>query len=384
MSRIPIPTSFLTVLCVLVAFSSSAQAQQDLPLWSLEPELRIGAIDGPEALDALGDVLVSPRTGRIFVTERSQRILVFDPQGRRLQPFGGAGEGPGEFQNLKEVFWTDGSITATDPRNYRVTAFTEEGEVVEARWVESAPVTDAGSPARPIAPMGSGIYIGQALDEVRHGPLLRGQRSLVRIDVDGRDSILDRSYMADGWIPVARGMLGIPLPAETVLGVHPHGSHVVLVRVPDPSGGDTDSFRIRKVARDASVVFDRSYSYAAKRRPDDYARRFVDETRDGIRALGLGAGEAERLVSRHTSPFLPPVREVQVGADGTIWLQREEESGGQVWWHVLDAQGEPQANLRLPSALRVRHVDGETLWGFETDDLGVYYLVRYRIDRSTR
>ena len=84
---------FLALLCGILAFAAPAATQQKLPRWSLTAELRIGAIDGPDALDAIGDIVVSPATGQIFVTERSQRILVFDDRGRRVGAWGGQGDG---------------------------------------------------------------------------------------------------------------------------------------------------------------------------------------------------------------------------------------------------------------------------------------------------
>jgi hypothetical protein len=48
---------------------------------------------------------------------------------------------------------------------------------------------------------------------------------------------------------------------------------------------------------------------------------------------------------------------------------------------VLDGRGEPQANLRLPSRVPIRHVEGDTVWGLDTDELGVYYLVKHRVVR---
>ena len=84
---------FLALLCGSLAFAAPAAPQRKLPRWSLTTELRIGAIDGQDALDAIADIVVSPATGQIFVTERSQRILVFDDRVAGSAP--GAGRGMG-------------------------------------------------------------------------------------------------------------------------------------------------------------------------------------------------------------------------------------------------------------------------------------------------
>ena len=69
------------------------------------------------------------------------------------------------------------------------------------------------------------------------------------------------------------------------------------------------------------------------------------------------------------------------GADGTVWLKRQEEAADVVWWWVLDRAGEPVGSLQLPRTLRVRYVQRDRLWAVETDELGVYHLARYRIVR---
>jgi NAD(P)H-nitrite reductase large subunit len=73
------------------------------------------------------------------------------------------------------------------------------------------------------------------------------------------------------------------------------------------------------------------------------------------------------------------VSHVVAGRDGTIWLRREER-GGVTRWEVLDASGSVVARLDVPAALRILAADRTDVWGVETDDLDVPYVVRYRVE----
>jgi hypothetical protein len=51
-----------------------------------------------------------------------------------------------------------------------------------------------------------------------------------------------------------------------------------------------------------------------------------------------------------------------------------------VRWEVLDAAGRVVAGLEAPAALRVLAADRHQVWGVETDDVDVAYVVRYRVE----
>jgi hypothetical protein len=367
--------------CLILLLPGHLLAQETLPRWSLVPQLRVGSIDGPDALEAMGEIVVSPRSGNIFVSEASQRILVFSADGRRLRQFGREGSGPGEFRNLQDIYWSDGRIVATDARVNRLTSFTEEGDVIAADLIESGPLPGVSGGAAPAAPLGRGFFLGKLTEERPDGNELRGHVLLVRSDGEGRDSILDSFPTPSRYFRAGQGgLIGVPAPGGQY-GVDPRGRQVVVVHQADPEAGRDAAFRIRKISADGHLVFSRKYTYTPIPRPPGYVREFVEDRRDGVKAIGLSTAEAERIVDRYAPRFLNPVREVRVGVDGSIWLKREEEQGDLVWWNVLDSRGEPLANLRLSSRARIRHVDGDTVWGMETDDLGVYYLMKYRVVR---
>jgi hypothetical protein len=76
---------------------------------------------------------------------------------------------------------------------------------------------------------------------------------------------------------------------------------------------------------------------------------------------------------------LPPVTTLVTSRDGRVWLQREQRGGPTATWDVYDAGGEHIASLRIPSGQVVKDALGSELLTAGHDDLGVPFIVRYRI-----
>jgi hypothetical protein len=367
---------------LLLAFQ--LPAQPSVPEWSLTPELRIGGVDGPNALDVIGSIVVSPRSGDVFVAEGSRRISVFGADGSRRRTFGRRGEGPGEFQNLKNIFWSDGTLFAVDGGGtHRVTRFTEEGDVVDSRTIESGPLIGTPGGALVVAPLGSRHFLGEATRQVQAGQLVRGESRLLRMDGAGDDSILDELTHPSTFIRMLNGAAMIPIPMLPGgrYGVHPNGSAIAIVHQQSPSDDETGVFRVRKVGSDASVTFARNYAYSPRPLPRGYLDAFIDSRRPGLQRLGGSAREAERLIADHAPRFEPPVSDVRLGVEGSIWLRREAEGVDTVLWWVLDERGDLVAQLRLSRRLQIKYIDRDTVWGIEFDDLDVNYVVKYKIRR---
>ena len=75
---------------------------------------------------------------------------------------------------------------------------------------------------------------------------------------------------------------------------------------------------------------------------------------------------------------LPPATTLATSRDGRIWLQREQRGGPTSTWDVY-AGGEHIASVRLPSGQIVKDARGPDLLTAGHDDLGVPYIVRYRL-----
>jgi hypothetical protein len=149
-----------------------------------------------------------------------------------------------------------------------------------------------------------------------------------------------------------------------------------------PLSEDSGTFRVRKIGRDGKLIFARTYRYTPSRITEEYMEKFFEARREGAQRFGLSTDEMKRIVNRYVPEFFTPISDVRTGVDGSIWLKRQTEDTDKVWWWVLDERGDLAARLHLPTGLRIRYVDAETVWGIELDSLGVNYLVKYGIVRE--
>ena len=98
------------------------------------------------------------------------------------------------------------------------------------------------------------------------------------------------------------------------------------------------------------------------------------------------ASEGRIRQALYRPSHLPAVRGTMQGSDGTLWLRRwdpvETGAGEMYEWWLLDADGTPLARAQTPTGLSIRLIDGDAVWGVERDDLGVEYIVRYRLARG--
>ena len=78
-------------------------------------------------------------------------------------------------------------------------------------------------------------------------------------------------------------------------------------------------------------------------------------------------------------PTQPPVTELHIGHDGSIWLRREMTVGAASDWLVLSPEGEVVGTVALPANLKILAAEQGRLWGVETDELDVPYIVRYGV-----
>ncbi|MGD8698715.1 MAG: hypothetical protein PVJ43_05455, partial [Gemmatimonadales bacterium] len=98
--------------------------------WTLEEDLRIGAVDGPPEYQ-FGQVLqiAVDSKGRIFVLDgQAQHVQVYSPVGVHEQTIGARGSGPGELQaGLALLIGTGDTLLVPDGQNLRFNRYAPDG-----------------------------------------------------------------------------------------------------------------------------------------------------------------------------------------------------------------------------------------------------------------
>jgi hypothetical protein len=352
-------------------------------------------VDGVgDALTAVADMAVLA-DGTLFSLHPMEKVVrSFTPQGTLRSMIGGAGDGPGEFRNPTHI-GVDGDTTLwVADANGTVSFFSLTGEHQSSIHV---PPEHQGSRLYPLA-----ISENRGIIAI---PILSSRAIAV-----GEISEQEYQLAADGEVvrtlvsvPIANSQLAIrtsqnpnaggiydrqPYDDSHLVKFSTLASNLVLVdrrvREQDPH------YTITKVSLGGDTLSSRSYRYS----PEPIPSAMVNHIRRAwLEYLGSPRRVYERLLEAnlYLPPHHPPVTDVVLGRDGTIWLQKGtsaqlphwisplESSAGPQIWNVLDEGGDPVGTVSLPQGVTVLAADRRHIWGTVLGELDEPYIVRFRL-----
>lgn len=378
--RLPRILTFALTFSLCVSQRAEGQRVDE---WAGVPDLRIGSVDDPEyALSEPLSLAVAP-DGTMYVSQTQEGIRIYDSEGQYVRTLGGWGGGPGEFRSVGRMGWSEDSLWVADPAQGRITLFPPEGRPRTVGSDGGTPVA-GGWPAPPGALLrggrvvldpipAAGLAAGEAplSVQVREGG---GLAEITMLAVGGRSKRIrgDRTAMT----------FRLPVTSYDLWEPAPDGSSLVVVRRPVAGDSERARFRVERFHGDGRLLGRREYSYPP-RRIEAAARDSIEDIALGAvrrNPLGRDAGlERMLLDSLAIPPYEPPVTDLVVGRDGTIWLRREVLGRSTARWLVLDEDGRMTASVELPVGLDVLQAQRNAVWGVVEDELDVPYLVRYRI-----
>lgn len=350
--------------------------------WELVEEVRIGARegDGPDVFGSVADVAVEAERGRIHVLDsQADEVRVFDADGAHVSTLGGTGEGPGELANpMGLVLDSEGNLWVPDFGNGRYQVYAPGGEPLR-------------SPARPMTfgsfPWPGGIDRDGDLWDVATAPGGDGaltRRALVRLHEEG----------ADGGRPEPVDTLILPEhETETVDLVDDEGTRTASLNVPyapqlrwrfDPRGyvwaAVTDRYRIAALdlrSGDTARVLEREHEPVpvTAEESDSVAELFEER----VQGMAMG-GRPERM------PDIPDVKpalvNLHVDDHGRLWVEPSRLRGEAPRLEVFDDDGRFLGPVPLPEEVsRILDFAGSRLYALVQDDVGVPYVVAYRVQQ---
>jgi hypothetical protein len=292
--------------------------------------------------------------------------------------------------------WRADTLWVTDFAQSRINLFSREGEVLEV-VTPTGPVLPGIStrPTPPWALMADGSIVGVPLTSgaVTDALFIRMNRTGQLIEQFGR-------FSRDAGTMVSRGSgaqrFAVVTPGGSAEGsnsaltdVLPERSAVVSVHRPLPTGPERSYFQVDVVRSATDTVFSRRYSYVPEAITDEVEEAYIADQIEAEQATLAEAGIdipvppavfEEMMREFHALPnFQEPVTQVIAGRDGTIWLRLEEIGFEQVEWVVLDPTGDTIGVLQTSPDLRILEAQRDLVWATVEDDLGVKYLIRYRV-----
>jgi hypothetical protein len=355
---------------------------------ALVPELRIGAVEGAdhEMFGEITGLAVGP-SGRIYVYDRLVPALrSYDADGRYLGTIGRQGGGPGEYANSDGGLGVlaDGRLLLRDPGNARMTVYSADGA-----YLESLPISGTTFTSFPLFTTADGGFYnpvfggGQPMRLARHAPDGTPGDTLPLPDrgVTAPQIRAENAGSSQSW--------RVPFTASAIWTFHPGGGYVSAVTdryAIDVERGDGTVLRMEREADPVPV------SPAERAAREEAATRAMRNLEPGWRwngppipatkplLSGVFAGTDRRIWAQLHQPGVRVADEGRgPGPDGRAPVPQFREPAV---FDVFEADGRYLGRVSAPEDLQAypRPVFGpDHVWATVRDDLGVQYLVRYRI-----
>lgn len=348
--------------------------------WTVVESLRFGSADGsgPDVFGSVSELIVDD-LGRMWVVDAmANELRVFDADGRFVRTLGRTGEGPSEFKRIGPAFLgPDATVWVEDLSLLRWEVFDTAGVRVEGHPVPSS--------------------------------LRGGLRHWTR----------DRLLLVLAQLPGSRPMVGLVAYEKTQDGaIEPEGRVLELPPEPRPEGLITvrsDRFSTQVPAPFTSRsfgVFGAGLDYwfsdgrarrggyevhqmnldsgrtrlTIKRRftptqiPDSLRALAIDSLRQEFREYGMPVGA---LTLDVVPQEYPSFRDFSLSTDGTLWVRRVFPDG-LVAFDVFAPDGRllgrPNMTVDL-AGMRIASITTTSIFGIDTDELGVDRVVRLDIQR---
>ncbi len=380
-------------LLITVPIGASAQAAL-----SSAPPIRLtreyvlqGDADNP-SLTTVVDARFG-RDGELLVLDRGDmRVRRFGSAGASVGAFGKSGSGPGEFRGLSRSGWLGDSLWVFDGAQRRISVFFD-GAYARSFNVAS-PIPPPHSLMVPLAIRGRTVRLGVATTSIEHDGtqpdfLLYRDDPLTSSAKVVRHISRTRATFAFDAVLRGRTMRRLgpqPFSDAPVFAADPRGGAVVVEGLAATSARPAE-LTISRYDPLGMVRFTRTLTYRPSALDPATRATATDLNRnasaDGVRRPRVEYDEAAFRRALFLPTFLPPVKDVAVGHDGSIWLTLwESEAAPERTTVMLSEDGTPLGSIRLPRSYRVfdsrdgRLVAGEIPW----DDVNT--IAVYRVTRS--
>ena len=381
--------AMLTVALAAAHHPARAQSAQPRPAnevrLSAEPVLSIGRLDGPnEYLFAGINAGALLADGSVVVSDRQHfRVQRFSAEGEHLWSRGRAGEGPGEFRNVRiaEGCASEESIVVYDIWTTRVYMYDKEGNLLnEYRFLYNGlPLRDfACAPGGRLGFTGNSVRSGE--EGVEPGELFRVLLSLGSAELGQtattthRERIPgnERRYLGPGSAMPGSIWTHDVAIAATNEGVWLGTSQEYEVELIDWTGATIR--RIRWEGPDLAVTQEDVDRYR-----NALEESYRDDDDPNWRARFESRWEWEREI---VPDVFPAYHRLLVGDDGVLWVHDYLRPGERSEWFAFDSDGTWIRTLVLPPRTYLLDIGADWALVRTRDDLDVQRVAVHTLVES--
>ena len=363
----------------------------ELPSIDVEEAFRIGSVDDPDlGFSSIGGITVD-RDGSAFVFDRQDAtIRVYDADGTLQTKFGGPGEGPGEFRMPAALGFRADTLWVADIRLRRISLFSRTGEFVRSMNMPSVPFTFTREVQGQL--IAAGLRPDGLFDSSWMIPVMLDTPTdsfwVPHVRLDSAGTIVDTVQLQRFGFGSRRATItlngrdfNVPAgPGDEPIWVDAQDESYVVER-PVAASIDIGEFTVTRIAGQADTIFTRKYYYHPLSFDQSATEAAIATAAARYQSLpGVDNGAIAAAFRRDFVPpaFHPPVDQARVGADGVLWLRREDDGGATRRWLLVGQDGDAQGVIDLPRETIVHWSDGSVFWAAEQDEFEIPWLVKYR------
>lgn len=376
MGKSPILRTFVLVfvgpLTATVSSCGEGDDSEELPAeeWMLDqtPLFSVGGEPSGPTSDLFQVVgALRLEDGRIVIAERT-RLIVLDDTGSFLETWGGAGSGPGEFENIQWVQrLEEDSLLIFDNRRRQTSTLTSTGDYVRSTPLNRSPTVFSFFLGR----TSDGSLVSRRSENpVRRPPLpagvTSGEFSLWRHETDGS---------GEEFLGAVRSGEQLVIPGMLVAFEFP--LRMTQFAVGQDAVYAADGVRFEIVAFELGGDSVRSFGRAHE--PLPLTPALFLQVAGPFGELGITESDIPSLPDDQT---LPAISDLLVDDIGNIWAEEYDVDRDRPRsWSVFDREGAWIAIAELPARFKPFHIGGDFVLGVIRDELEVERVELYPLSK---
>ncbi len=355
--------------------------------WIPREQLRLGSLDEPSTSFGRITTAAIDATNRIYVVDAlAQNARVFSPGGRLERTIGRRGKGPGEFEGVSRLGFTNDRLWVSDGALNRVVFFTLDGRPDSTSVLRFVPPPGFGGSAPAAVTRDGNFIFVPAVDAARMVAGRRLQLPVLRMRAAGMLDTLYSVEIANVGISVEtpRGpvIASRPLVDRPQQGIEVNGNLFAIADAGPVTRGSSPRVRLTTRDGNGTILGQRDVPYE----PQPVARAWRDSVVNRFAMVAAPDPQGQQLMrSRFADAFdipatFPPVERVLMGSDRTVWVKLAGP-GSTATWLIFDDRARPLGRVNFPRGLNLVYARRSDVLGVGTGPDDEPIIIRYTLTK---